>query len=295
VPGIASAAVVGQKWAVVSATGTLARGNGVTAVSRLGAGVYSVQFTTDMSLCAYEAIGGDPGTGALVAPVVTSVALRSNPTQLLVKTFDESIGSVADAPFHVTTYCGPKLNDAVIAADGTTVRGAHVSASSRIAAGSYAIDFDHDVSKCAFTATGATTALPGPISVAGLFSDVNGVFVQTLSRAGVATDLPFQLAVDCGATKLVGVIKRGGAKARGAHLTASANLQTGVYEVIFDRDVSACAYTATVGVTTNGGSVDDPVAITAASRTGNVDGVAIAIRDVNGVARNEPFHLKVTC
>jgi hypothetical protein len=167
--------------------------------------------------------------------------------------------------------------------------------SSHVDSGSYSVLFDHDVSKCAFTVTSAVSNVPGPISVAGLFGDPTGVFVHALSRAGIETDVPFFLAVDCGAKRVIAVIKANGAKARGAHVTSSAKTTPGKYDVVFDRDVSACSYTATVGTTINGGQIGDPVVITTATRPGNVNGVALAIRNVDGHPQNEPLHLIVTC
>jgi hypothetical protein len=69
----------------------------------------------------------------------------------------------------------------------------------------------------------------------------------------------------------------------------------GQYGVIFDRDVTECAYNATVGTPTNFGSVNDPVTISTARRTGNPNGVFVKILNVSGAGQAEPFHLKVTC
>ena len=69
----------------------------------------------------------------------------------------------------------------------------------------------------------------------------------------------------------------------------------GIYEVVFDRNVENCAYTASVGETFNGGGIIDPVTITTAGRGGNPNGVFVFIHNVSGAAQDEPFHLKVTC
>jgi hypothetical protein len=294
VPGVAGAAA-GPKWAVVSSTGTLVRSHGATSAHRLAAGVYSVTFSSDMTGCAYEATSGDPGSASVAAPVAMVVGSGSSANDLHVKTFDQTVGAVADEPFHVTTYCGAKANFAVIASDGTPVRGSHVIASVHPNTGNYDVTFDHNVSKCAFSATSASTGAAGEISVAGLFGNKKGVFVQTLSRAGARVDVPFHLAVDCGAKRDIGVIDVGGSTARGTHVTSSASLQPGAYEVIFDRDVSGCAYTATIGEPTNSGEVDDPIVISTASRSGNVDGVFVDVQDVGGTPQDEPFHLNVNC
>jgi hypothetical protein len=294
VPGTAGA-VAGQKWAVVSASGTLVRGHGVVSATRALAGVYDVNFDADMTGCTYQATPGDPASTPVVGPVQMTVTLGTTAARLHVKTFDQTIGAVADAPFHLTTYCGPNVNAAVIAADGSTVRGSHVTGSTHFDSGTYGVFFDHDVSKCTFTATSSVSNVPGPISVGGLFTDPNGVFVHTLSRASIEVDVPFHLAVDCGVRRLTAVIKASGSKARGAHVTSSAKTAPGKYDVVFDRDVSSCAYTATVGEPGNTGQISDPVVITTASLLGNVNGVSLAVRNVDGHPQNEPFHLKVTC
>jgi CTP:molybdopterin cytidylyltransferase MocA len=67
------------------------------------------------------------------------------------------------------------------------------------------------------------------------------------------------------------------------------------HQVIFDRTVSGCAYSANVGTTTQGGSINTPVAITTATRAGSPNGVFIFIHQTNGSTIDEPFHLVVTC
>lgn len=188
----------------------------------------------------------------------------------------------------------------MIAAPGTTARGSHVTSSTLVTIGSYRVIFDHNVSKCAFTATLGTTGTnlvtaTGEITVAGAFLNKNGVAVQILNRSGTHVSIPFHLAVDCGATKDIGVINSDGSKARGAHVVSSARLSSGRYEVIFDRNVAACAYTATIGETGNAGEIDDSVTITTARRSLNTNGVFVFIHNVSGVTQDEPFHLKVTC
>ena len=52
-------------WAVVSASGTLARGNGVASVNRTSTGTYVVTTTTaDVTGCVFLGTGGDTGTGS---------------------------------------------------------------------------------------------------------------------------------------------------------------------------------------------------------------------------------------
>jgi hypothetical protein len=98
---------------------------------------------------------------------------------------------------------------------------------------------------------------------------------------------------------LFAVVEANGTLARGGHVTSLAKLSGangGTYQVIFDRTVSGCAYNATVGPSTFGGSIGPPpVTITTATRAGNPNGVFIFIHQANGTTIDEPFHLVVSC
>jgi hypothetical protein len=89
-------------------------------------------------------------------------------------------------------------------------------------------------------------------------------------------------------------INADGTTARGSHTVSSAWLLfTGQYEVIFDRNVTACAFTATIGVS---GATSPPVgqAITAV-RNGTFNGVFVLTTDSAGTASSRPFHVAVNC
>lgn len=73
---------------------------------------------------------------------------------------------------------------------------------------------------------------------------------------------------------------------------------TGRYQVIFDADVRACAYAATLAITPPPADRRDaPVTgeIAAAPLTGNVNGVEIATADSAGLAADRAFQLIVSC
>jgi hypothetical protein len=78
-----------------------------------------------------------------------------------------------------------------------------------------------------------------------------------------------------------------------AKLSATPN--DGRYEVIFDRDVTTCAYTATIGLPGSSGSITTPVTITTASRAGQPNGVFLFVHKTDGTTVDEPFHMQVTC
>jgi len=95
------------------------------------------------------------------------------------------------------------------------------------------------------------------------------------------------------ATALWAVIGDDGATARGSHVVSSARNAMGFYTVIFDQDVSGCAYVPAIGGT------DDsiPKALIGAARTsGNVNGVNIDTFDYDtGGFQDNSFHLAVFC
>jgi hypothetical protein len=73
----------------------------------------------------------------------------------------------------------------------------------------------------------------------------------------------------------------------------------GRYNVVFDRDVSGCVYTATVGSpgsrSSNGGSGLTPGIATASSLSGVPEGVFVEIHDFDGNGVATSFHLMVFC
>jgi hypothetical protein len=67
---------------------------------------------------------------------------------------------------------------------------------------------------------------------------------------------------------------------------------TGLYEVDFSENVSACAYVATLGDT---GTATPPLGMVGVSSAANTSGVTIQASDIAGAPTDEPFHLTVTC
>jgi hypothetical protein len=303
--GSANAFAVG-KWAVVNSAGALVRGNGATASTSLSTGTYQVTFNSNQAACAYVATAGDPGAGAVAGPIIDTVATRAgNPNALFIQAFDQSSGALSNQPLHVTTYCGskPAILDAVVDSGGVLARGNRVVSTAHLGPGAYEVIFDRKVSQCAFNASIGTTGTgsiptPGQVTVAGRAGNKFGVFVRIVDRAGASLDQSFHLGVVCGTKNLLAVVDSNGVLARGPRVVSTAKLggvNGGTYEVIFDRTVSGCAYTATVGTIGNGGSISTPVAITTATRAGNPNGVFIFIHQTSGATIDEPFHLIVKC
>ena len=90
------------------------------------------------------------------------------------------------------------------------------------------------------------------------------------------------------------VVNAGGQQVRARGTTSAARTAEGRYQVIFDRDVRACAYWATIGGPTAAAPPDNGQ-ITVSSLGSNINGVDIRTTGANGNDANKPFHLLVLC
>lgn len=97
-------------------------------------------------------------------------------------------------------------------------------------------------------------------------------------------------------TTLWAVVSNKGALVRGGTGTVSATalLEPGAFEVVFDRNVSHCAYIATLGSIEAGSTFPGMIAV--ATRLGNPDAVFVETFGEKGKsALSESFHLAVFC
>ena len=99
------------------------------------------------------------------------------------------------------------------------------------------------------------------------------------------------------AVSLTAVVNVDGSLARGRGAVSSSQLGVdGQYEVVFNRDVSNCAYVASGGEATTL-PPDDAVVFTVAPRDGNVN--AVFVQEWDGVLGRDSyssgFHLVVVC
>ncbi|EIV92631.1 hypothetical protein [Frankia sp. QA3] len=138
----------------------------------------------------------------------------------------------------------------------------------------------------AATALAVTGALGGTALAADSQADNTGESSPRTSNAPAASALP----VDA---PRFAVIDQFGQVVRGslgvtAGLTSAQNV-----EVLFDRDIRGCAYTATIGGKAN--DVPPPGFITASQRAGKANGVFVAMRNSDLTKAVLPFHLTVTC
>jgi hypothetical protein len=96
----------GARYAVVTATGQLARGRDVSSVARTGDGRYQVIFNADIRGCAYFATIGDPSAAGPPQNSQISVSsLASNVNGVAVRTENGNNSSQANRPFHLIVMC----------------------------------------------------------------------------------------------------------------------------------------------------------------------------------------------
>lgn len=74
------------------------------------------------------------------------------------------------------------------------------------------------------------------------------------------------------------------------------HVATGQYEVTFSKDVSGCAYQATIGGTANTAPAQGQISVSGDTDASVPNDVYVQTFDVGGtVATDAPFHLNVTC
>jgi hypothetical protein len=95
------------------------------------------------------------------------------------------------------------------------------------------------------------------------------------------------------AITLFAVVNADGSLARDFRAVFSQRFSRGQYEVVFNRDVSDCAYVATIG--DSGDRIPPSGEISVARRSGNDNAVFIATYDSDGNPANREFYLAVHC
>lgn len=92
------------------------------------------------------------------------------------------------------------------------------------------------------------------------------------------------------------VVNQNGTLARGKGATSSGYAFAGVlgsYRVVFNKNVSNCAYVATIGTEFPSTPISGEIAV--APDVSNVKAVHVVTRTSGGIATNKPFHLFVSC
>ena len=94
--------------------------------------------------------------------------------------------------------------------------------------------------------------------------------------------------------RVFAVLNSNGTKLRGKAVASTARLSTGVYDVRFNRNISACAWTGTVGFGTFGGSTG-AATITVSGRAGTNNGLFVTTFNQSGAPTDLPFTVLVVC
>ncbi|MFV2102870.1 hypothetical protein [Micromonospora sp. LOL_024] len=94
------------------------------------------------------------------------------------------------------------------------------------------------------------------------------------------------------ARTLFAVVNADGSLVRGLGAATANRLRTGMYQVVFDQDVTAASFVGTVGLTSSSG-LAPAGQIAVAGRTGIRNAVFVTTFDGAGVAADRPFHLAV--
>jgi hypothetical protein len=95
------------------------------------------------------------------------------------------------------------------------------------------------------------------------------------------------------AAALWAVVKGDGGLSRGAGAVSSSQVEPGRFEVLFNRDVSQCAYIATLG--SPGSSLPHAGDIGVSGGAKGVNAVFVRTRSAAGEETGESFHLAVFC
>ena len=138
-------------------------------------------------------------------------------------------------------------------------------------------------------AIAATAGLLAGTALAG--GGANGI----APRAAAGANFPTGTAIK---VKGAAVINGDGTVLRSSTLpftlSSSTRLGTGLYQLIWNHNVTGCGWVATIGVGTFGGSVPGGE-ITTAGRAGNTNGVFVETFNSAGTLADLPFHLIVIC
>jgi hypothetical protein len=145
---------------------------------------------------------------------------------------------------------------------------------------------------------GLTGGGTGAVSLAVNTSTIQSRVTATCAVGSFIRAIASNGTVTCGTPPvetLYAVVASDGTLQRGVGVTAANRVGvagSGTYEVIFNRDVRACVFTATLG----GGTIATFLGeVNATGRAGDVNGVFVDTNNSDGTAADKGFHLLVNC
>jgi hypothetical protein len=125
-------------------------------------------------------------------------------------------------------------------------------------------------------------------------SQTNGAQLEQPPPSGDAVSAPVPgttAGIPPTAQTFFAVVNSNGTLARGFQVASSQILDTGLYEVIFNFDVTGGAYVACLGSSASGREATGQ--ITTAARIATPNGVFVTTSDSTGTLANHSFHLAV--
>lgn len=99
-----SNADVGVLFAQVNADGTIANSSGSVTGTHLGTGTYEVDFSRDISNCAFLSTQGEAGTGG-AGGAITGTTDRAGNANAVFATTRDAAGALADRAFQLVVVC----------------------------------------------------------------------------------------------------------------------------------------------------------------------------------------------
>ena len=184
---------------------------------------------------------------------------------------------------------------AVVNATGGLVRGLGVNNTTQASTGTYNVTFDNYLWGCSFQGSVGTTSTgnppPGYTQITTL-SNKHAIQVQVYSGTNARVDQSFHVVAFCPGG-LSAQVESNGTPIGGSGLNYSFQWGVGIYVVIFNVDVTNCAYVGGLGTGT--ASSGSHGTATFASRYNDPYGVWVQTYDSTGTSTNESFHLSVYC
>jgi hypothetical protein len=150
-----------------------------------------------------------------------------------------------------------------------------------------AFEFESGGTEAGFIEVGTgnpnTRAVPFTTNAAGKVTNLNADRVDDLSSEEIVAQ----------ARPLWAVVGSDGTLTRRNGASSSSRLSTGEYQVVFSRNVSGCAFDATIGSTD---TAEPPAGeIGVAQRVANANGISVVTRNSAGTKADRPFHVSVDC
>jgi len=170
-------------FASVTASGTLAHGNGVTGVTHLGTGQYEVTFSANVGSCAYVATTINAFSQALQ---VFTAGGHSSANGVFVETKNQG-GGLTDGPFNLAVDCGqPGWSFAVAGHTANLVRATPGTTLTSLGPGRYHVKSGWKAVKC--TGTSGPSWAPTHSVIAP--TSASESFAPGINRLVISTQTP---------------------------------------------------------------------------------------------------------